>query len=296
MRQYQFPKIPKEAYQHRFGEAGRVKRLRSKAAFPMIDTYPHGMPLGGLGAGTIGRAPEGDFNVWHLIPGQHIFETVPACQFSVRQKIKQEDKVFATVLSTTKLPEESPLSGWNWGYPAGAATYHTLYPKAWTKYEHKKFPVKLQCTQFSPIIPHNYRETSFPVAVFKWNAYNPTEKIVEVSIMFTWQNMIGWKPAVPREGNAAGVTWDKVFTKASLNTKVESGEFHGVILSAPLSTDPNALNGECCIAAHQVIGSKVCVQAIFDCQNTGEYMWAEFVEKGQLSNYPNPDIDRKSVV
>ncbi|MBU0579613.1 MAG: hypothetical protein KKA19_00395, partial [Candidatus Margulisbacteria bacterium] len=35
----------------------------------MIDTYPHGMPVGGFGAGTIGRTPEGDFSIWHLIPG-----------------------------------------------------------------------------------------------------------------------------------------------------------------------------------------------------------------------------------
>ncbi|MEB3208655.1 MAG: GH116 family glycosyl-hydrolase, partial [Synechococcus sp.] len=32
-----------------------------------LDDGPnHGMPLGGFGAGCIGRAPDGSFNLWHL--------------------------------------------------------------------------------------------------------------------------------------------------------------------------------------------------------------------------------------
>jgi non-lysosomal glucosylceramidase len=290
---YKFPKIPREAFSLKFGEAEKIKRLRPKAKYPMVDTYPHGMPLGGFGAGTIGRQPDGDFAVWHLLPGYHIFENVSACQFSVRQRIKHEDKLYAQVLSSTRPEAGKPLSGWNWGYPAGAATYHALYPKAWTEYRHKKFPVQLQCTQFSPVLPHNYKETSYPVAVFKWNAYNPTNKVVEVSIMLTWQNMLGWKPLPQVENSNVNVQWKKVFNKTSLNTKVESGEYHGVILTAPESGDKEALNGEFCIATQQVAGSKIFVQTIFDCEASGEYMWAEFQEKGRLSNYPNPDIAAK---
>ena len=39
-----------------------------------LDDGPnHGMPLGGLGAGCIGRAPDGAFNLWHLDGGEHWF-------------------------------------------------------------------------------------------------------------------------------------------------------------------------------------------------------------------------------
>ncbi len=293
MHTYTFPKVPKEAFRSKFGDAEKVHRMHPRAKFPMIDTYPHGMPLGGFGAGTIGRTADGDFSVWHLLPGHHIYETVPACQFSMRQKIKHEDKVFAQVLSTAKIPDKKPLSGWNWGYPKGAATHHVLYPKAWTDYEHKRFPVRVRCTQFTPILPHNYRETSYPVAVFKWDAFNPTDKIVEVSIMFTWQNMLGWKPKQALPHSNVGVTWDRTPVAGTINTKVESGEYHGVILSAPEREGQDVLNGEFCIATQQVLGSKVSVQSIFDCESSGEYMWAEFLEKGRLGNYPNPDIPSK---
>ena len=44
-----------------------------------LDDGPeHGMPLGGLGAGCIGRAPSGTFNLWHLDGGEHIFEDFPS--------------------------------------------------------------------------------------------------------------------------------------------------------------------------------------------------------------------------
>ncbi|MFZ9282922.1 MAG: GH116 family glycosyl-hydrolase, partial [Prochlorococcaceae cyanobacterium] len=49
-----------------------------------LDDGPnHGMPLGGFGAGCIGRAPDGNFNLWHLDGGEHWFGTLPDCQFAL---------------------------------------------------------------------------------------------------------------------------------------------------------------------------------------------------------------------
>jgi non-lysosomal glucosylceramidase len=53
-----------------------------------LDDGPwHGMPLGGFGAGCIGRSPRGDFNLWYLDGGEHIYQTLPACQFSVFEEL-----------------------------------------------------------------------------------------------------------------------------------------------------------------------------------------------------------------
>jgi len=49
----------------------------------------HGMPLGGFGAGCIGRSSKGDFNLWHIDGGEHTFKSIPACQFSV---FEQQEK------------------------------------------------------------------------------------------------------------------------------------------------------------------------------------------------------------
>ena len=70
-------------------------------------------------------------------------------------------------------------------------TYHALYPRSWFVYE-RVFQAELTCEQFSPIWAENYQETSYPVAVFVWTAHNPTTAPLTLSIMLTWQNMVGW--------------------------------------------------------------------------------------------------------
>ncbi|MCG8364557.1 MAG: bile acid beta-glucosidase, partial [Pseudanabaenales cyanobacterium] len=70
-------------------------------------------------------------------------------------------------------------------------TYHALYPCSWFVYQNV-FQAALTCEQFSPIWAGNYQETSYPIAVFEWTAYNPTDQSLRLSILLTWQNMAGW--------------------------------------------------------------------------------------------------------
>ena len=61
----------------------------------------------------------------------------------------------------------------------------------------KKFPAHVTLEQFSPVIPDNYRESSYPVAVYRWHAENPTDKTVTVSVMLSWTNMAaGFAPSL----------------------------------------------------------------------------------------------------
>ncbi|MBR8826405.1 MAG: bile acid beta-glucosidase [Gomphosphaeria aponina SAG 52.96 = DSM 107014] len=154
-----------------------------------LDDGPwHGMPLGGFGAGCIGRSPRGDFNLWHIDGGEHIFHSLPACQFSVFEQ--PEDGPTLAYAMMTQPPKNGTLSRWSW-YPTAKGTYHALYPRSWFDYQ-GVFQTELICEQFSPILPHNYQETSYPVAIFEWTAHNPTNQPLTLSIMSTWQNTVGW--------------------------------------------------------------------------------------------------------
>ena len=163
-----------------------------------LDDGPwHGMPLGGFGAGCIGRSHRGDFNLWHIDGGEHIFKSVPACQFSVFEQVGDRTQAYALC---TEAPEDGTLGTWQW-YPSCSkdvtgnvpttGTYHALYPRSWFVYENV-FQAQLTCEQFSPIWAHNYQESSYPAAVFPWTVHNPTDKPITLSIMLTWQNMVGW--------------------------------------------------------------------------------------------------------
>ena len=72
-------KIPKNAYSFSLNKLAKIQPLKPRASFPMIDTFPHGAPLGGFGAGTFSRSPYGDFNIWHIFPGVHIQENLEHC-------------------------------------------------------------------------------------------------------------------------------------------------------------------------------------------------------------------------
>jgi non-lysosomal glucosylceramidase len=154
-----------------------------------LDDGPwHGMPLGGFGAGCIGRSSRGDFNLWHLDGGEHVFNSLPACQFSVFESV--EGETTSAYAMSTAAPEDGTLSRWSW-YPENGGTYHALYPRSWFVYE-GVFKSQLTCEQFSPIWAHNYQESSYPIAVFEWTATNPSDRPITISIMLTWQNTVGW--------------------------------------------------------------------------------------------------------
>ncbi|GAB4536085.1 MAG: GH116 family glycosyl hydrolase [Pleurocapsa sp.] len=184
------PQIPNCAWKRPIGK-GWSKPYTVRYASNLDDGAWHGMPLGGFGAGCIGRSPRGDFNLWHLDGGEHIFKTLPACQFSVFEQVEGEEaQAYAMCTEIDEEKGNNVLSRWSW-YPEEKGTYHALYPRSWYEYE-GIFKSNLVCEQFSPIIKENYQETSYPVVKFEWTAHNPTDKPITVSIMLTWQNTVGW--------------------------------------------------------------------------------------------------------
>lgn len=209
------PPYPKFTWNRTIG-VGWLDPYRVRYESNLDDGPWHGMPLGGFGAGCIGRSPRGDFNLWHIDGGEHVFQPMPACQFSVFEHHhpstnhpstdSELDTVQAYALCTDDL-DRSALSRWSW-YPSipqhttssdadssfeeiGTGHYHALYPRSWFVYQNV-FKAALTCEQFSPILPNNYQETSYPVAVFEWTAYNPSDRPITLSILLTWENMAGW--------------------------------------------------------------------------------------------------------
>ena len=179
--------IPTAAWRRSLGKDWE-KPYTVRYASNLDDGPWHGMPLGGFGAGCIGRSSRGDFNLWHLDGGNHSFGNLPACQFSVYEQVEGEaPKAYAL---STVAPADDSLSAWQW-YPPEKGAYTALYPRSWYEYR-GVFKSELTCEQFSPVWGGNYQESSYPLAVFDWTIHNPTNKPITLSIMFTWQNTVGW--------------------------------------------------------------------------------------------------------
>ena len=107
------PNIPPQAWKRPIG-LGWENPYTVRYASNLDDGPWHGMPLGGFGAGCIGRTSRGDFNLWHIDGGEHIFRSLPACQFSVFEETQGKKQAFAL---STEPPTDGSLSSWKW-YPS----------------------------------------------------------------------------------------------------------------------------------------------------------------------------------
>ncbi|MDB9445231.1 GH116 family glycosyl hydrolase [Anabaena sp. CS-542/02] len=261
-----------------------------------IDDGPwHGMPLGGFGAGCIGRSSRGDFNLWHIDGGEHTFQNIPGCQFSV---FESDDKFSQAYALATEAPENSSLQEWKW-YPASTqtqetGTYHALYPRSWFVYENV-FQAGLTCEQFSPIWAENYQETSYPVAIFHWNAHNPTNAPITLSIMLTWENMVGWftnalkSPEVRiRDDGSPVYAYQPLLGKSqgNYNFIAENAEYFSCICSQVSGDNPVAEgDGSWCIATIKHPMVEVFYHTRWDPAGAGEDVWQSFTVDGSLPNY-----------
>lgn len=251
------------------------------------DGYWQGAPVGGFGAGTFSRAENGHFERWHIKAGTHKYQDVPNNQFAA---FAQQDggSPVSMALAVGK-PLSGALSSWNWNYPAGDGQYAALYPKSWFAYGTKALPVKLTVEQFSPILPDNYKETSYPVAVYRWTAENPTSKPVTVSILFSWTNMVGWFRDPSRD-------FDGALNQQNLNRFVTEnldaptgGVMSGIVFDRlRLGSVQDEWDGQFAIATLPGNGAEVTYLATYPVASDGSEVWKPFSKDGRLPNAAPP--------
>eukprot|EP01127_Copromyxa_protea_P022331 TRINITY_DN796_c0_g1_i2.p1 TRINITY_DN796_c0_g1~~TRINITY_DN796_c0_g1_i2.p1 ORF type:complete len:818 (-),score=164.66 TRINITY_DN796_c0_g1_i2:46-2499(-) len=184
------------------------KRERKHNRVPHMDPFAPqfkdaimGVPLGGIGCGTIGRGWRGDFLRWTLLPAAiPSINVVEVDQFSVFSRNSGDhSNANASVLYTpakksVHAPKTSPVrSAWDFGLKGDKSTYHALFPQAWTIYDGETdADLKITCHQVSPVIPHDYENSSFPASVFEFTIENrSTVHDKDVSLMFSFQNGMG---------------------------------------------------------------------------------------------------------
>ncbi len=309
--QHSYSKIPSCTWNRPIG-LGWDKPYTVRYASNIDDGPWHGMPLGGFGAGCIGRSSRGDFNLWHIDGGEHTFKSIPACQFSVFESNGTSSQAYALC---TQTPEDDSLAAWEW-YPVGGGdggeeeinlsphtphtphtpkvgTYHALYPRSWFVYE-KVLQAELTCEQFSPIWAKNYQESSYPVAVFLWTAHNPTKISLTLSIMMTWQNMVGWftnalkSPEVQiRDDGSPVYEYQPRLGESqnNFNQLVEDSEYIGCVLGRVGSSGPvSEGEGQWCIATQKNPHIEAFYHTRWNPNGTGTEIWESFARYGSLSN------------
>jgi non-lysosomal glucosylceramidase len=279
--------IPKAAWRRPIGQPLQNGGTSKPALGPgHIDDGPwQGAPVGGFGAGTFSRTFRGDFSRWHLEPGVHKYQTVYANQFAMFQQAEGDASGVAKALFTGH-PEGNSLKSWNWDYPVGAGDYAALYPKSWFEYKWDQFPAQVTVEQFSPILPDNYKETSYPVAVYRWHAVNPTKKKITVSVLLSWTNMLGWTRGFGRDFRA-GLNEGNFNRYNSEHLGDET--MKGVLFERNRGgTEPASWDGQMTIAALESKDVRVSYLTTYSPDGDGSEVWSSFAKDGTLPNSSTP--------
>ncbi|KAI8572550.1 hypothetical protein RHMOL_Rhmol01G0208400 [Rhododendron molle] len=97
------------------------------------------------------------------------------------------------VLSYYRKSDDQGISSWEWNLSGQDSTCCAVFPRAWTIYDGEPNPeLKVSCRLISPFIPHNYRDSSLPTAVFVYTLLvllylvNTGKERAKVSLLFTW--------------------------------------------------------------------------------------------------------------
>ncbi|NBQ20946.1 MAG: bile acid beta-glucosidase, partial [Synechococcaceae bacterium WB6_3B_236] len=271
-----------------------------------LDDGPwHGAPLGGFGAGCLGRSSRGDFNLWHLDGGEHWFGPIPDCQFALFEDNGQGPKAHA--LATAPEAQEAsskPLSSWQW-YPASTAekstgSYSARYPLSWFNYSNV-FKAQVECESFSPILPGNYRDTSLPLAVFRWRFKNPSRKPLKLSLMLSWRNTVGW---FTNTDPSAAVTFRDDGspehnylpaigrTQGQRNRWLDQSGLRGLLMEGETSSPVAEGQGQWCMAVPEHLpGVELMRCSRWNPSGDGKEIWASFSQDGSI---PNSNNDRRS--
>jgi len=273
--------IPKVAWKRPLGAPLNNPGVRKNNS-DIDDGYWQGAPVGGFGAGTFARSYRGDFSRWHIKAGVHKYAPVYANQFAMFQQAEGDPAGVARVLMTDH-PRNGELSAWQWDYPVGAGEYAALYPKAWYDYRWERFPAHVVLEQFSPVLPDNYKESSYPVAVYRWHAENPTNRSVTVSVLLSWTNMEGWFRTYTHDFQGALNQGNQNHFRSE--PIAQSQKMMGIVFDrTQAGPSPNEWDGEFSIAAIASPGVEVTYQTEFLAEGDGKTLWVPFSKDGRLDN------------
>jgi len=278
-----------------------------------LDDGPnHGAPLGGFGAGCIGRGPDGAFNLWHLDGGEHWFGVLPDCQFALFERDSHGRRAHALATApnaaapssdASRTEAETPLSTWQW-YPASTTVqttgiYSARYPLSSTTYS-GVFKAAVSYEAFSPILPGDYTRTSYPVAVFHWRLANPSSEPLEVSLLLSWRNTCGW---FTNTDSAAAVHFRDDGSpehnyvpaigrsRGQRNRQIEAPGLKGLLLEGERSTPLAEGQGEWCLAVPDLEGVEIFRCSRWNPAGDGAEIWTPFATDGSI---PDSNNDRSS--
>ncbi len=173
-----------------------------------------GVPLGGMGAGTIELWPDGKLRDWRISGNWDLAQEPEFSCFAIRTEKGISQK--------TRILQEAPLAGRR---GTEDIKYEGRFPFAFLDYGSGNQPIAVKASAFSPFIPHNADDSCLPLACFTFTLTNISDDEVRASVLFA----VGASPFL-KEGVA------EFETHRALSTANLASDGNSIALSSPDET------------------------------------------------------------
>lgn len=151
-----------------------------------------GMPLGPIGGGSVYLRGTGELYRWEIFNNMNSSAYIPDQFFAIRAKAAGGEPV-------------TRILRYYDGKEPGVKDIRFVgeFPIAYLDYVEPALPVKVSMTCFSPFIPSNAKDSALPLIFFGFDLSNESNGDVEVSLVGTLQNAVGYDGKARYEG----VSW-----------------------------------------------------------------------------------------
>lgn len=209
-----------------------------------------GVPLGGIGAGTFQMLTDGTVSGATLANNwSHPGGDAPGCFGAVWAQANGRSTARVLTLNDAyHLPTIAKLD------------YDGLFPQARLTFSDPALPVSISLLAFSPLVPFDLKNSSFPGAAMVMRVKNPSTAVMEVSVALSWESLLS------NPGAAGG--------QAAI---IPSGEgFFGARFSG---SDPDT---EMTLLAYPARAQAIVTTGLWNAGDAQPAWWSQFSQDGSI--------------
>jgi uncharacterized protein (DUF608 family) len=153
-----------------------------------------GIPLGGLGTGSVELQADGYFHDWQIMNNAPLasgepFAESPDCGYFALRLVGEQNHTL--MLATAPKPQ----GNWNnpysqpWLIYADKIEAEAKFPFTKLKYIFDNIDIEVELEAFSPFIPHDSKNSGLPTAFFNFTLNNKSQKAVQATIFAAFRNL-----------------------------------------------------------------------------------------------------------
>lgn len=149
-------------------------------------------PLGAMGGGVIrmnGKAERQWWQIFYNFEEREGTGRVPNSFFAIRSHVPGK-----TVVRALQTSAVEPFRGME------SLELQGEYPFIWYQFDDPELPVQVSMEAYNPFIPMDMKNSAIPCGIFRVKVSNPGSQKVEVSLLGTQQNAVGFNGYDPISG------------------------------------------------------------------------------------------------